>query len=98
MSLREQIQRRPVAAKPEIFDAPVTPRGTPYQRVGVNGLVIGQSGTFSSATPFLWITYGGSLTAEWKAAGPDYTTGFPPDTIVLDGSLPNCPSEYWVMR
>lgn len=81
------------------FDRPVTPpphmmgRPVALQTVGVNGVAGTITGSFSSATPYLWFNYAAN-TAQWQASTQ---SPFPDDTIILDGRLGH-PSEYWMLR
>ncbi len=97
MNLRGQISLRPTEAKPEAFEVRTGPRPTPYARVGVWGIAATITGAYSSATSYLHFNIAAN-TAEWKNIAPDYTTGFPSDTVILDGSAPGAPYEYWILR
>ena len=65
----------------------------PLQTVGVNGFAATITGSYSSATPYLWFNIGAN-TAEWKSST---LAPFPLDTIILDGRA-GYGSEYWHMR
>ncbi len=66
---------------------------SPLQTVGVNGVAATITGSYSSATPYLWFNIGAN-TAEWKSST---LAPFPLDTIILDGRA-GYGSEYWHMR
>lgn len=68
-------------------------RIAPLQTVGVNGVAATITGSYSSATPYLWFNIGAN-TAEWKSSP---LSPFPLDTIILDGRA-GYGSEYWHMR
>lgn len=67
-------------------------RAQPYQYLSANGIRASITGSYSAANPFIWYNYANN-TAEWKSVSPDYTAGFPPDTVVFDGRLSG-PVEY----
>ena len=65
----------------------------PYRVHGVNGTQATVTGNYSTTTPYLWINVANN-TSEWKAI----TGAWPPDTVILDGRMANCPEEFWVLR
>ena len=83
------------------FDRPNAPpphfpgriNSNPYRVHGVNGTQATVTGSFSASTPYLRINIANN-TSEWSAAGG----AWPPDTVILDGRMANCPEEYWVLR
>ena len=68
-------------------------RSSPYRVHGVNGTQATVTGSFSASTPYLRINIA-TNTSEWSAVGG----AWPPDTVILDGRMTNCPEEYWVLR
>ena len=68
-------------------------RSSPYRVHGVNGTQATVTGSYSTTTPYLWINVANN-TSEWKAI----TGAWPPDTVILDGRMANCPEEFWVLR
>lgn len=68
----------------------------PLQTVGVNGIAASISGSYSTATPYLWLNIATNV-GTWQASTVTAGTPFPPDHVILDGRA-GYPSEYWVLR